>query len=128
MIGWLVGTVLGARMAPPEGLAQGAVPPDVTLRQGRLVPWIGGVLAGMRAPAAAVTLGRTIVVRPGVRLTPALLAHELTHVRQWRSDPLFPVRYAAATLRHGYRENPYEVEAREVEASPHPPQSGEDTL
>jgi hypothetical protein len=43
-----------------------------------------------------------------------LLAHEMAHVRQWRADPLFPVRYALATLRHGYRDNPYEVEARAV--------------
>ncbi len=128
MLRWISGTVIGHEVPPPEELPRGAVPRQVTLREGRLVPWLGGLLAGMRSPAAAVTLGRTIVVRPGVRLTRELLAHELAHVRQWESDALFPLRYAAATLRHGYRNNPYEVEAREVEASPNPPLSGEDTL
>ena len=66
----------------------------------------------------AVALGRSIVVHPGVPLTPRLLAHELAHVRQWEADPLFPIRYALETLRHGYRNNRYEKEAREAEASP----------
>jgi hypothetical protein len=84
----------------------------VKLRQGRLVPWIGGVLARARHPAAAVTLRRTIILDPGAQLTPQLLEHELEHVRQWKADPLFPLRYSLATLRHGYHDNPYEVAAR----------------
>lgn len=117
-------TLLGERMPPPADLPDGAVPADVELRRGRLIPRIGGLLGRMHGPAAAVTLGRTIVVNPDVRLTPGLLAHELAHVRQWRRDALFPLRYALASLRHGYRENPYEVEAREASASlasPSPP-------
>ena len=82
------------------------------LRRGRLVPWIGGRLIRSPRRAAAVTLGRTIVVDPAADLTEQLLRHELAHVRQWREDALFPLRYALATLRHGYRNNPYEVEAR----------------
>lgn len=109
--------VLGERMAPPAEL-RGAVPDGVTLRRGRLIPRIGGLLARMGGPAAAVTLGDTIIVHPGVHLTSSLLAHELTHVRQWQQDALFPLRYTAATLRHGYRNNPYEVEARVASASP----------
>lgn len=103
---------IGDPMAVPEFAAAPDLPPDVRFRAGRLVPWIGGVLARMSAPAAAVTLGRTIVVNPATALTPELVEHELTHVRQWRADPLFPVRYTLATLRHGYHDNPYEVEAR----------------
>jgi hypothetical protein len=106
--------LLGERLPPPAELPAGAVPPEVVLRSGRLVPWLGGVFSGMDGPAAAVALRRTIVLRPGVPLNPVLLAHEMAHVRQWRADPLFPVRYALATLRHGYRDNPYEVEARAV--------------
>ena len=106
------GLVLGRRIPPPAGLPAGAVPEGVVLREGRLVPRIGGLLARMGAPAAAVTLGRTIVVNPGTPLSRRLLVHELTHVRQWRADFLFPVRYTLATLRHGYTDNPYEVEAR----------------
>jgi len=45
-----------------------------------------------------------------------LLRHELAHVRQWRREPvLFPVLYALEHLRHGYRNNRYEVEARSAE-------------
>ena len=112
----LASAVLGHRVSPPAGLLPGSVPPDVTFRSGRLIPRLGGLLSRMAGPAAAVTLGRTIVVHPGIRLTPELLAHELTHVRQWQRDPLFPIRYCLATLRHGYRNNPFEVEARVVAA------------
>jgi hypothetical protein len=110
-------TILGRRIPPPPALPPDSVPAGVVLREGRLVPWIGGVLGRMGGPAAAVTLRRTIIVSPAYPITPALIAHELTHVRQWRQDRLFPVRYALASLRHGYEANPYEVEAREVEGS-----------
>jgi hypothetical protein len=112
--------LLGERMALPPELPPGCLPPGVVLRRGRLVPWLGGVLARMRAPAAAVALRRTIVVSPDVRLTRSLLEHELTHVRQWREDALFPAKYALATLRHGYHANPYEVEARAASAARSP--------
>ena len=70
----------------------------------------------MGAPAAAVTLGRTIVVHPDVPLTRQLLVHELTHVRQWQASPfVFPLRYVWYSIRHGYWGNPYEVEARRHE-------------
>jgi hypothetical protein len=104
--------VLGERVEPPRDIPPDSVPAGVVFRRGSLMPRIGGLLARMHGPAAAVTLGRTIVVSPGVRLTSSLLAHELAHVRQWQRDPLFPLRYSLATLRHGYHDNPYEVEAR----------------
>lgn len=104
--------LLGDPIDPPDGLPAGAIPPGIVLRRGRLVPWIGGRLARSRHPALAVTLGRTIVLDASARLTRELLEHELTHVRQWRADPLFPLRYTLATLRYGYHDNPYEVEAR----------------
>lgn len=117
----VLSALLGARIPPPRELPPDSIPVDVTFRRGGLIPWLGGVLARMSGPAAAVTLRRTIVVRPGIRLSPELLAHELVHVRQWRDDPLFPVRYCIATLRYGYRDNPYEVEARSRSASPSKP-------
>jgi hypothetical protein len=118
--------ILGRRIPPPPALPPDSVPAGVVLREGRLVPWIGGVLGRMGGPAAAVTLRRTIIVSPAYPITPALIAHELTHVRQWRDDRLFPVRYALASLRHGYDANPYEVEAREVEAALPPTASSQD--
>lgn len=108
----LLDSVLGPVAPAPATLPEGSVPPGVTFRAGRLVPGIGGVLGRMRGPAAAVTLGRTIVVHPDVELSPHLLAHELAHVKQWHEDRLFPVKYALQSLRHGYLQNRYEVEAR----------------
>ena len=113
--------LLGEEMEPPPSLPAGCLPPGVRLRRGRLVPWIGGRLIRSRQRAAAVTLGRTIVVDPAADLTEELLRHELAHVRQWREDALFPLRYTLATLRHGYRNNPYEVEARAAAESTSPP-------
>lgn len=113
----LLARVLGSRMAPPREIPPELIPAGVVFRRGGLVPAIGGMLARMKGPAAAVTLGRTIVVRPGVRLSARLLVHELTHVRQWEEDRLFPVRYTLETLRRGYRNNRYELEAREAESA-----------
>ena len=104
--------LLGRPDDVPPPSAGPPLPRGVTVRRGRLVPRIGGLLLRSRRPAAAVALRRTIIVDPEARLTPDLLAHELEHVRQWADDPLFPIRYTLATLRHGYRDNPYEVEAR----------------
>lgn len=88
----------------------------VRLRRSRWIPLLGGWLSGMGGPAAAVTLGSTILIHPDVVPTDALLRHELVHVRQWRNDPLtFHIRYALAHLRHGYRDNPFEIAARAAE-------------
>ena len=92
------------------------VPDGVNVRAARWLPVIAGKLSGMRGPAAAVTLGRTIIVHPNVRLTSRLLRHELAHVRQWQQHPItFPVRYAMNHIRYGYDANPFEVEARAAE-------------
>lgn len=95
------------------------LPSRVVLRQSRLVPRIAGWLSGMEGPAAAVTLGRTILVAPGAHLSGRLLRHELAHVRQWERDPrAFPFRYIVSHIRHGYDGNPYEAEARAAEIGP----------
>ncbi len=99
-----------------KAVADPRLPADVTLVRGAWIPVIGGWLSGMGGPAAAVTLGSTIVVHPAVALEDRLLRHELAHVRQWRGRPLaFPLLYALEHVRHGYRNNPYEVEARDAE-------------
>lgn len=108
----MTGRILGALVDVPDA------PEGVTIRAGRWVPILGGWLSGLATPAAAVTLGRTIVVRPDVRLTGRLLRHELAHVEQWRRQPVtFPLRYVWQHLKHGYRDNPYEVEARAAEST-----------
>ncbi len=107
---------LAPRHAPGADVTAGPIPPGVAVREARWLPALGGALAGMGRPAAAVTLGRTIVVHPDVPLTRRLLTHELTHVRQWQAHPYsFPVRYVWEFLQHGYEGNPFEVEAREAE-------------
>ena len=116
--------LLGRRMDPPADIPPDLVPEGVVFREGRLVPYLGGLFGRMGRSAAAVTLRRTIVVSPEARLTRSLLVHELTHVRQWREDLLFPVRYTLATLRHGYVDNPYEVEARHAAADAGAPTTG----
>ena len=103
------------RVLGPAEPAPHWAPPGVTIRRGRLVTGIGGVLGRLGAPAAAVTLRRTIVVDRDVELSPALLAHEMEHVKQWRADALFPVKYALESARRGYWNNRYEVEARAAE-------------
>jgi hypothetical protein len=106
----LADAVLGPRI-PPEDLPV-RLPEGVVVRRNRLVPTLGGwLMGGDRRPAGGVTLGDTILVPPGAEPRDDLLVHELVHVEQWRADPLFALRYCAGSLRHGYRDNPYEVEA-----------------
>ena len=92
------------------------LPRGVALRSSRWLTALGGRLARMRGPASAVTLGRTIVVHPDAELSERLLRHELEHVRQWERHPVtFPILYILHHLRYGYRDNPYEIEARKAE-------------
>lgn len=108
VVSYVARAVGGASVPSPVPL-----PPGVILRQSRLVPRVAGWLSGMAGPAAAVTLGRTILINPAVRPTDRLVSHELAHVRQWERDPhIFPFRYIASHIRHGYGNNPYEAEAR----------------
>jgi Domain of unknown function (DUF4157) len=114
MIGRLARAVLGRPDDPPAD-----VPAGVRIRRGGIIPAVGGRIAGMGGPAAAVTLGRTIFVRREVRMTERLLRHELAHVAQWRRQPwTFPYRYVLSHVRHGYRDNPFEIEARNAELAP----------
>jgi hypothetical protein len=107
----MLGRLAGRKIRPGIEVPQGVI-----LRAGRWLPRLGGWLAGHSAPAAAVTLGRTIIVHPEALLTPRLLRHELAHVKQWQRKPFaFPLHYAWQHVRHGYRANPYEVEARDAE-------------
>lgn len=60
------------------------------------------------------TLGPIVFIRPGA--SEALYQHELVHVRQFWDEPLtFWVKYLYYTLRYGYRSNPYEQEAYQVQ-------------
>lgn len=80
------------------------------------------IAEGCRLPLlpdfVAITLGHSIYVRGHLaRRPPSLLAHELTHVRQFTEAGWFGMtaRYATLWLQHGYRQHPMEVEARAAE-------------
>lgn len=110
----IVRTAVGSDVACPV-----ALPPGVVVRASRLIPAVGGRLSGMGRAAAAVTLGRTVVIHPDAAATSCLIRHELAHVAQWERYPFtFPIRYIWAHIRHGYAHNPYEREARAAETGP----------
>lgn len=60
---------------------------------------------------------KQIYVVPGYEDCDWLLRHECMHLTQMATDGwfMFHVKYLYWTLRHGYWNNPYEVEARSVE-------------
>jgi len=114
LVARLADVVFGPEV-PREELPGAPLPPGVTVRRNRWIPAIGGVGGNMKGAAAAVTLGGTILVHPEAGIDEGLLVHELVHVRQWREDRLFAVKYVAEWVRRGYRQNRYEVEAYERE-------------
>lgn len=78
----------------------------------------------LRVERCALVIGTTIHLHGanGLELIgdAAWLRHEICHVRQWQRDGFLPYlfRYLWFSLRNGYRQNPYELEAREAGADP----------
>jgi hypothetical protein len=68
-----------------------------------------------RSNTLAVALGENILFRSKRVMTRSLLAHEMKHVEQARTVPLFPLIYAWETLTKGYWRNKFEVAARRCE-------------
>lgn len=64
-----------------------------------------------------VTIGEHVFIR-GATTSNIILLHESKHVEQFRRFGFlgFVWRYFRLTLRHGYHENPLEIEAREFAA------------
>lgn len=56
-------------------------------------------------------------VVPGWETKERVIQHELKHLEQMKRDGKlrFAVQYLWWSLRYGYRNNPYEIEAREAE-------------
>jgi hypothetical protein len=73
-------------------------------------------LARLHPRARATTRRERIYLRGSAQAffaDPALVLHEYCHVvLQWRSGRLTVPRYLAECLRHGYRDNCFEIEAR----------------
>ena len=63
------------------------------------------------------SLWRTIYIRPGHESRPELIRHEQRHAHQMETlgRVAFAVKYSWATLRHGYTNNMFEVDARAAE-------------
>lgn len=85
---------------------------------GRLATW------GLRAPAAAMVLGRTVhlwgVSRAVFLADARWRRHEACHLLQADRHGCvrFVLRYLWESLRHGYRGNRFEIEARRAETDP----------
>ena len=68
--------------------------------------WAIGYFKGERATA----IGNIILLNKKVEEKD--LEHELVHVQQYEREPLLhPIFYSIEWLRHGYRDNKYEIEA-----------------
>lgn len=69
----------------------------------------------------AITLGQTArysVSKEAAELSPAWIAHENRHKEQYARDGVvcFLCKYVWYLIRYGYKNNPYEVDAREAAA------------
>ena len=91
----------------------------------RHASWLARVAAWkLRVPAVALTLGRTIHLHNAreadLLSNPAWLRHELCHVEQFQRYglPRFLFLYLWESLRRGYVQNRFEVEARAAETNP----------
>jgi len=118
-LGYLTGftnLLIGERLLLPEELAR-AHPDlkDVKQRRGGIMPRIGGIFLG-QSTVEAITLWRTIYFGSHASLDADLLLHEFRHVQQFLERRSFPVRYIWESLRRGYHQNRYEVDARSYAA------------
>ena len=108
--------VLGERMRLPEQLARKF--PDlesVALRKGGLMPRIGGWFLG-DSTVSAITLWNTIYFGAHESPDAGLLLHELRHAEQFRESRSFPAHYIWESLKRGYHNNRFEVDARQYAA------------
>ena len=113
---FLTQAVVGRREAMPASLLVRF--PELAalrLRRGGLLVRAAGWMIG-RPTAEGITLWRTVCLAPGAKPDPALLLHELCHVRQFEADRWFPARYLWESLRRGYHRNRFEAEARQYTA------------
>jgi hypothetical protein len=101
---------LSVSFARRDGALQ-AYGPGAALLLRIVVPWMA---------ASGLTIGHVLIYRNQADAR-TLHAHEIVHVRQWeRWGLLFPLAYGVASVRaamaggHYYRDNVFEVEARQI--------------
>lgn len=127
-VGWraapgdLLGRIVLAGCGVPRGGSVVAVP---GAGQARLIadPRLGRYLDAVPLRPFAQTLGGCVLSREPI--PPAIVRHELVHVRQWASlGPLFLPLYAASSAkallagRDRYLDNAFEQAARRAEPEP----------
>jgi hypothetical protein len=83
----------------------------VRYRRGGLPPRVAGWCLGVRS-VSAITLWRTIWLGDGAAPEAELLLHESRHVAQFGASKAFPLLYVWESLRRGYWNNRYEIDAR----------------
>ncbi|GJG87653.1 hypothetical protein tb265_28340 [Gemmatimonadetes bacterium T265] len=94
----------------PELVARYPELTEARWRAGGLPLRVGGWCLG-RAAVAGITLWRTVFLADPERASPALLLHELAHVRQFARQRVFPLLYCWESLRRGYTRNRFELQA-----------------
>lgn len=59
----------------------------------------------------------TVYIMPGSENDQSLIRHEEKHLEQIKKDGIiiFTIKYLWWTLKYGYKNNPYEIEARKAE-------------
>ena len=108
MIRFLIGR---AEQLPDNTLARYPELAATRYRRGGIPPRIGGWCLGRRS-VAAITLWRTVWLGEGVEPDDELLLHEARHVAQFEASWAFPLLYLVESLRRGYWNNRFEVDAR----------------
>lgn len=86
--------------------------------------WLARIAAKkLRSDSAAIVFGEVIhlhnISREQFLANERLVKHELCHVKQYRENGfvLFLVKYLLESIRKGYYNNKYEVEARRAETA-----------
>jgi hypothetical protein len=82
--------------------------------------WFAKLLAKInKSKGYAITFGQTAyysVSKERVEADPKWIAHENQHKKQYKDEGFikFIIKYLYYSIRYGYKDNPYEVEARKV--------------
>jgi hypothetical protein len=77
----------------------------------------------LRSSGCAIVFGRKIflynISKQEILSNQELLRHEVAHVFQWKKYGWFrfPCLYVWYSIKHGYYQNPFEIEARNMEQS-----------
>ena len=104
--------LVGAPVAlPPALVARWPELARARWRRGGLPPRVGGWCLGTDT-VGAITLWSTIWLGARTRVDDVeLLLHELRHVEQFAKDRTFPLQYLWESVRRGYHQNRFEVDA-----------------